>query len=276
MTPSWRGRSPPTRTHRPSFAATASCGICPSSTRPSASRRETSSGWRPSIACESGELLREAVREAEASQRHLAQARTSLTAVLEAIDARITVPRFDATIRDGLAGLGEVLLTAGRVLDYRSYLDRSRDLAQTLIDRYCEQDNRPTGFPGGGPNPSLFSGTAGIGYWLLRLDEPERVPCWLLRDPADVDEPTASTQANGCGRPAGRKRYEPGAITGSTASPRRRRAVWTARKAWSRSAQDRFCFRTPSRSRSNRVRSSANRQLARRLRRSGERRCCLL
>ena len=48
--------SPPTRTHRPSSAATVSCGICPNSTPPSASRRETSSGLRRSSACGSGEL----------------------------------------------------------------------------------------------------------------------------------------------------------------------------------------------------------------------------
>ncbi len=137
-------------------------------------------------------LLRAAMRDAESRERHLVQARTALTAVLGAIDARIAVPRFDATIRDGLAGLGAVLLTAVHALDDRSYLDRSRDLAQTLIDRYSEQDNWPTGFPGGGPNPSLFSGTAGIGYWLLRLDEPERVPCWLFLEPADVDDPASS------------------------------------------------------------------------------------
>ncbi len=124
-----------------------------------------------------------AVQDAEFKERRIAQARTAIDLVLETIDAHIAAPRFDATIRNGLAGLGEVLLSAGLLLDDRSYLDRSRDLAQTLIDRYSERDNWPTGFPGGGANPSLYVGTAGIGYWLLRLEEPQRVPCWLLLDP---------------------------------------------------------------------------------------------
>ncbi len=124
--------------------------------------------------------LRAAMQDAEFKERRFAQARTAITLVLEAIDAHIAASRFDATICNGLAGLGEVLLAAGLVIGDRSYVDRARDLAQTLIDRYSEQGNWPTGFPGGGPNPSLFLGTAGIGYWLLRLEEPERVPCWLL------------------------------------------------------------------------------------------------
>jgi hypothetical protein len=114
--------------------------------------------------------------------QHASAARAAISVVLDAIAEYITVPTFDATIRDGLGGLGDVLLTAGVVLKDRSYQDRARALAQTLIDRYAERDNWPTGLPGGGPNPSLMLGTAGIGYWLLRLDDPERVPCWLLLD----------------------------------------------------------------------------------------------
>ena len=34
--------------------------------------------------------------------------------------------------------------------------------------------------PGLPANPSFFQGTAGIGYMLLRLAEPERLPCALL------------------------------------------------------------------------------------------------
>ena len=137
-----------------------------------------------------------AMQDAEFKECRLAQARTAITLVLEAIDAHIAASRFDATICNGLAGLGEVLLSAGLVIGDHSYLDRARNLAQTLIDRYSEQDNWPTGFARGGPNPSLYLGTAGIGYWLLRVDEPERVPSWLLLEPADVDDPTSSAQGD--------------------------------------------------------------------------------
>ena len=114
--------------------------------------------------------------------------RESIAAVLEAVDANINVPRFDATVRDGLAGLGEVVLSAGIMLEDASFLERARSLAQTLIDRHSEEDDWPMAFSCGGPNPSLLLGTAGIGYWLLRLAEPERVPCWLLFDSAEQDE----------------------------------------------------------------------------------------
>ena len=128
-----------------------------------------------------------AMRDAEFTERRIAQARAAITPVLEAIDTHIAASRYDATICNGLAGLGEVLLAAGVALGDRAYLDRARDLAQVLIDRYSEHDNWPTGFPDAGPNPSLFLGTAGIGYWLLRLDEPERIPCWILLDATDGD-----------------------------------------------------------------------------------------
>jgi HopA1 effector protein family/Lanthionine synthetase C-like protein len=120
---------------------------------------------------------------------HVAAARAAISVVLDAIDAHIAAPRFDATIRDGLAGLGDVLFNTGVVLEDRSYQDRARALAQTLIDRYSARDNWPTGSPGGGPNPSLLLGTAGIGYWFLRLDDPEHVPGPLLVDPMEGDEP---------------------------------------------------------------------------------------
>ncbi len=137
----------------------------------------------PGKAREAAMLCLLAMQDAELKERRLAQARTAITLLLEALDAHIKAPRFDTTIRNGLAGLGEVLLSAGLMIGDHSYIDHARELAQTLIDRYSERDNWPTGFPGGGANPSLYLGTAGIGYWLLRLEEPERIPCWLLLDP---------------------------------------------------------------------------------------------
>ena len=120
--------------------------------------------------------LSAAILGRDLSDRRLADLRAAIAAVLDEIDAHIDVPRFDTTIRDGLAGLGEVVLTAGVLLEDRSYQDRAIALGRGLIDRYSEHGDWPTGLPGGGPNPSLLLGTAGIGYWLLRLDRPEKVP----------------------------------------------------------------------------------------------------
>ena len=59
------------------------------------------------------------------NDQHVAAVRAAICVVLDAIDAHIAAPRFDATIRDGLAGLGEVLSTAGVILKDRSYEDRA-------------------------------------------------------------------------------------------------------------------------------------------------------
>ena len=139
--------------------------------------------------------LRGAIQGPDFQEEHLARVPVAIAIVLAEIDDNIAIPGFDTTIRAGLAGLGEVILTAGIVLDERSYRLRARTLAQTLIDRYSERENWPTGLPGGGPNPSLMLGTAGIGYWLLRLDQPERLPSLLLVDLVHGENPTAQGNA---------------------------------------------------------------------------------
>ncbi len=120
--------------------------------------------------------LRALIHDPDFKAQHLAEARIAIAAVLGEIDRKIAMPRFDATVRDGLAGLGEVVLNAGVMLEDCTYRERARALGQTLIDRYSALEDWPTGLPGGGPNPSLLLGTAGIGYWLLRLEDPVGVP----------------------------------------------------------------------------------------------------
>jgi lantibiotic modifying enzyme len=48
-----------------------------------------------------------------------------------------------------------------------------------LIARHAAAGDWPSGTPSGGPNPSLMLGTAGIGYTVLRLHDPNRVPSIL-------------------------------------------------------------------------------------------------
>lgn len=77
----------------------------------------------------------------------------------------------DAVLDDlccGNAGRAEILLRADRSLADGSTLADARALALRVIGR---------GAPGGGP--TLFRGLAGIGYTLLRLADPERLPCIL-------------------------------------------------------------------------------------------------
>jgi lantibiotic modifying enzyme len=82
----------------------------------------------------------------------------------------------------GALGNIELLLTAARLLD------RPRDhdaLARATADvaASIEGNGWVTGVPLGAETPGLMAGLAGIGYELLRLAEPDKVPCVLLLAP---------------------------------------------------------------------------------------------
>jgi lantibiotic modifying enzyme len=108
-----------------------------------------------------------------------AAARVGLRTTLDAIEWRSRVPRQDASLCHGLAGLNEVLWTGGMLLAEETYQDGARSIALGLIESCGPAGDWSTGVPSGGPNPSLMLGTAGIGYHLLRLDAPEHVPSIL-------------------------------------------------------------------------------------------------
>jgi lantibiotic modifying enzyme len=80
----------------------------------------------------------------------------------------------------------DIMLTAGRLLDDGRYLERASSVARTLIDRHATSGDWPSGLVSRVTNPSLMLGTAGIGYALLRLHDPELVPSILLLAPAKV------------------------------------------------------------------------------------------
>jgi hypothetical protein len=124
--------------------------------------------------------LRAASLDPERSEAYLAMARIGLASTLSAIDDGLSHRRWDTSLCHGLCGLGEVLLIAGRLLGDSSYHARAIALARALIARHAEADDWPSGVPSGGPNPSLMLGTAGVGYWFLRLHDPETVPSILL------------------------------------------------------------------------------------------------
>jgi lantibiotic modifying enzyme len=113
----------------------------------------------------------------------VAVARVGLQTMLGAIERRSRLSRQDATLCHGLAGLNEVLWTAGTLLNEETYQNFARAIALSLIKSYGEADDWPTGVPSGGPNPSLMLGTAGIGYHFLRLDSPKHVPPILALEP---------------------------------------------------------------------------------------------
>lgn len=79
----------------------------------------------------------------------------------------------------GVADMLTMLASTHRVPELASARRRRAGLVLDAIDRYG-----PTcGTPGGVPTPGLLNGMAGIGYGLLRLGFPDRVPSVLLLEP---------------------------------------------------------------------------------------------
>lgn len=84
----------------------------------------------------------------------------------------------------------EVLLQAGLVLSHEPWHAKAYQLAQPIVERIGRSEYR-CGTPLGVDSPGLMTGLAGIGYGLLRLAEPERVPALLTLEP-----PTANRYEN--------------------------------------------------------------------------------
>jgi hypothetical protein len=87
----------------------------------------------------------------------------------------------------------ELLLQAGETLaEQRWRAEADRRAALVLDD--IERRGWACGLPGRVESPGLMTGLAGIGYGLLRLAAPERVPSVLLLDaPAKQEDPTKAS-----------------------------------------------------------------------------------
>jgi type 2 lantibiotic biosynthesis protein LanM len=79
----------------------------------------------------------------------------------------------------GALGNLELLLTAARVLD-RPEDHQALERATATVVASIEANGFLTGVPHGVETPGLMTGLAGMGYELLRLAEPEKVPSVLL------------------------------------------------------------------------------------------------
>lgn len=80
----------------------------------------------------------------------------------------------------GNAGLMDTLCTAGERFPHQDWARKARQLAARTLMRSESRGGFNIAFHNGFFNPSLFQGTAGIGYQLLRLADPARVPSVLL------------------------------------------------------------------------------------------------
>lgn len=80
----------------------------------------------------------------------------------------------------GNAGLMDTLCTAGERFPEGEWSRKARQLAARTIARGDRRGSFSIAFQNGFFNPSLFQGTAGVGYQLLRLAEPAKIPSVLL------------------------------------------------------------------------------------------------
>jgi len=137
--------------------------------------------------------LRAALLDPERHEVHLEPARAGLATTGRTLETARTAPGSDTSLCHGVGGLAEVLLLASRDLtDLDPEVDGdldptqlealARETLEDLFERYGAEGPWPSGTPSLGPNPSLMLGTAGIGYTLLRLHDPEAVPS-VLRVP---------------------------------------------------------------------------------------------
>ncbi len=101
----------------------------------------------------------------------------------DALDTTLVSARRD---RDhlccGNAGRADVLLEAGILLDRAPLRERAREIADAMIARAGSRGEYRLGFDTAScaVKPSLFRGTAGVGYQLLRIAHPADVPSVLL------------------------------------------------------------------------------------------------
>lgn len=107
--------------------------------------------------------------------KNRAEAVVGLAATRRAVDSQLEFANSDFCLCHGLAGNAEVLLYGHKILGAAAEGAQKSALAvaDTGIERYLErEDEWPCGV-GGGENPSLMVGMAGIGHFYLRLGAPQ-------------------------------------------------------------------------------------------------------
>lgn len=124
--------------------------------------------------------LRAMSLDRESEDEHRRTARIALHTTITAIEETLKTPRSDATLCHGLAGLSEVLLIFGELLEDESCRTRAADTALKLVELYGREGDWPSGTSSGKQNPTLMLGSAGVGHHLLRLHAPRQVPPVLL------------------------------------------------------------------------------------------------
>lgn len=97
----------------------------------------------------------------------------------------------------GELGNLETLLTAAQILGDQQYSEQVERITAMILAS-IEKHGWLTGIPMGIESPGLMIGIAGIGYQLLRLAEPAKVPCVLLLAPPITTVSNAEGESVAC------------------------------------------------------------------------------
>lgn len=114
--------------------------------------------------------------------------KNDLAAAIETCSARMSPPwkpgNGNYSLCHGAAGNAELLLMAGQQLGRADLTALAEKVGEEGIEFYVKQGlSWPCGNGGAGETPNLMLGTAGIGYFYLRLYDPVAVPSVLLISP---------------------------------------------------------------------------------------------
>jgi lantibiotic modifying enzyme len=115
----------------------------------------------------------------------------AMSAVLKSLPILQSFPPPDLTLCHGLGGWGDFLLQIADRFNREDVRKIALNIGWTAVQT-CHAQNLPwpCGVPAAGETPGLMLGTAGIGYFLLRLMDSHSVPSVLLVSPA-LSEPPA-------------------------------------------------------------------------------------
>lgn len=113
-----------------------------------------------------------------------AEASIAVRTTTRALELALQSGQGNCSLCHGNMGNAELLLCAGRAPGGASAMNLVFHLADQEIQRCrVERNPWPCGVVNGGENPSLMLGLAGIGYFYLRLFDPQRTPSVLLVGP---------------------------------------------------------------------------------------------
>jgi len=117
--------------------------------------------------------------------QYRAQAEAAIRSTITSMNASPAQENY--SLCHGLGGNTELLLCADALLPSAGYYQIAATVGHRGIELYDRAGNPwPCGIAGGGFNPSLMLGTAGIGYFYLRLHDPARVGSILIVAPEGI------------------------------------------------------------------------------------------